>query len=374
MTEKKYSFKKILARIIIVIIIFFIFTGFLFIISEFSYRLFKVIKLVFEKTYSVKNQAWREYDPLLGWINKPSTDISIDLGEGKKHVFIDSYGFRNTPKNHVYYRDLRYDKIIALGDSFTFGYGVNNDETWPFYLEKQLRAKDRKVQVINMGCTAYGLDQEFLWFRRDGLKFKSKIVILGLLDISFSRATLSRWIQGENKPKFKISNGKLILANIPVPKPSRVGSIRISKSDIPDILFNWRGSYIMSFLRDRFYRLNLLFMKKLPECSESFYLGKALLRELNLLCNQNNIKLIILLIPKREWENNLPAIYYSMKDLKNELSIDIIDTIELFNADNLKWQYLYDGSGHFSAEGNKIVANYVYEYLAKNNFFALYAN
>ena len=53
-------------------------------------------------------------------------------------------------------------RILAIGDSFTFGTGIDGDETWPARLEHALQqrsARDSSVAVINAGVPAYGLAQ-----------------------------------------------------------------------------------------------------------------------------------------------------------------------------------------------------------------------
>jgi hypothetical protein len=53
-------------------------------------------------------------------------------------------------------------RIICLGDSFTFGEGVHEPDTFPRKLEARLRAEspDDKVEVINAGVQAYGTREE----------------------------------------------------------------------------------------------------------------------------------------------------------------------------------------------------------------------
>jgi lysophospholipase L1-like esterase len=84
-------------------------------------------------------------------------------------------------------------RVLALGDSYTFGDHVDTDQTWPALLERDLRqrleprargegraigagsgaaappAGIRRVEVINAGANGFGiLDAEALWARAGG--------------------------------------------------------------------------------------------------------------------------------------------------------------------------------------------------------------
>lgn len=55
------------------------------------------------------------------------------------------FGFRGSEKT------LRKGQIVALGDSFTIGWGLADDQTWPARLEALLRRRGRDVDVYNLG-------------------------------------------------------------------------------------------------------------------------------------------------------------------------------------------------------------------------------
>jgi lysophospholipase L1-like esterase len=91
---------------------------------------------------------------------------------------IDDAGFRATGREPVRQDAL---KLFALGDSFTFGMGVADDETWPAQLESLLNAHgEGAVLVINGGTTSYGVFQEYDLFRERGLPTDSAVVIHAL--------------------------------------------------------------------------------------------------------------------------------------------------------------------------------------------------
>lgn len=68
-------------------------------------------------------------------------------------------------------------RILALGDSFTFGYGVADHETWPAMLEQKLGPG---VRVTNAGTTSYNVFHELDLFREKGAGLNPEVVIHGL--------------------------------------------------------------------------------------------------------------------------------------------------------------------------------------------------
>ena len=72
--------------------------------------------------------------------------------------------------------------VLALGDSLYAGYGLEQDESFPAALEKELEGRGLAVRVVNAGVsgdtTAGGLRR--LEFTLDGLQRKPDLVLLGL--------------------------------------------------------------------------------------------------------------------------------------------------------------------------------------------------
>jgi lysophospholipase L1-like esterase len=69
-------------------------------------------------------------------------------------------------------------RILMLGDSLTFGWGVEGDETYSKRLEAKLRASGRDVEVINTGVGNYNTEMEVAYFLERGAKFKPHYVVL----------------------------------------------------------------------------------------------------------------------------------------------------------------------------------------------------
>jgi hypothetical protein len=93
-------------------------------------------------------------------------------------VKINSYGFRDDEfsiekSNNTF-------RIIALGDSFTFGEGVNVSDSWPDQLEKKLNKlyKCINFDVLNFGVGGYTLEEKVKVFKKIGVLFNPDLVIL----------------------------------------------------------------------------------------------------------------------------------------------------------------------------------------------------
>lgn len=89
-------------------------------------------------------------------------------------IRINSMGLRGNEINP----DRRWT-ILALGDSFTFGAGVNFEDTFVYVLEKRLRSQfEPGVEVVNAGYAGATIDHELVVFERQGLPLKPDVVIL----------------------------------------------------------------------------------------------------------------------------------------------------------------------------------------------------
>jgi lysophospholipase L1-like esterase len=71
-------------------------------------------------------------------------------------------------------------RILAVGDSTTFGLGVNNDETWPAQLEAKLNAGagGPEYEVVNCGVVGYTAYQCLMSLRLVGFGLRPNLIIV----------------------------------------------------------------------------------------------------------------------------------------------------------------------------------------------------
>jgi hypothetical protein len=65
--------------------------------------------------------------------------------------------------------------VVVLGDSYTFGMGVNDGEEYPTVMQRHLAGK---ADVVNLGEPGWGLTQEIRRYYDTGAKYDPKIVVL----------------------------------------------------------------------------------------------------------------------------------------------------------------------------------------------------
>ena len=85
-------------------------------------------------------------------------------------------------------------RIVALGDSFTQGYGVEEQQAWPRRLEVLLNARDaRPHEVINLGVPGANPRDYLSYLRDPGLAYQPDVVLVMVMvnDVQ------DRWIQQE---------------------------------------------------------------------------------------------------------------------------------------------------------------------------------
>jgi len=68
-------------------------------------------------------------------------------------------------------------RILALGDSCTFGIGVNDTQTWPAQLQAMFDQQGLNAQVINAGVPGYTAFQGKRFLESTGLLMKPDVVI-----------------------------------------------------------------------------------------------------------------------------------------------------------------------------------------------------
>lgn len=105
----------------------------------------------------------------------------IDIAWMEKNVVLNSAGYRD--REYPFERSADTFRILALGDSYTYGWLVNNPEdTYPKIIEKKLNAEGEKIEVINAGSPGFSLPEMVRRFISDGKYYSPNLVMIGIND------------------------------------------------------------------------------------------------------------------------------------------------------------------------------------------------
>jgi hypothetical protein len=176
-----------------------------------------------------RDRFWK-YDSLLGWAHKPGQEGIFETPQFRTVVRINENGLRD--RQHSYEPKNDVERVLVLGDSFAWGYGVEESERFSQLLETSLG-----MEVINASVSGYSTDQELLWYRNEGIKYEPDLVILVIAgnDVGDNEQQLVSTIY--YKPKFVIEDGELVLTGYPVPETSTQGKFIYSLSQRSALAF-----------------------------------------------------------------------------------------------------------------------------------------
>jgi hypothetical protein len=154
-----------------------------------------------------KNLTYR-YDAELGWFPIPNSHKQF-MGARLITVEHNNDGFRDI--NH----GAKSKKRIAfLGDSFVWGYDAEQPERFTDKLQRLLPG----CEIMNMGVSGYGTDQEFLLIQRWFDRYQPDMVVVIFTETDWFDNNDQYVYTGYYKPYYQVVDGKLVLEGIPVRK------------------------------------------------------------------------------------------------------------------------------------------------------------
>jgi len=157
------------------------------------------------------------YDPLLGWRLTPDWE-----GEHRHHDFqvryrVNAEGFRG-PMGPA-----TEEAVTLLGDSFTFGLGVNEGETFADHLN----AAHPGTRFFNRGVPGYSTDQERLLLDELPAGLRRHVLLVVYLGNDLIDNLRTYPLQADHaKPRFVLRHGRLRLEGIPVPRAPKPAAAR----------------------------------------------------------------------------------------------------------------------------------------------------
>ena len=150
----------------------------------------------------------RHYTYTPGFVGK------ITQGEYQIDIAINSMGLRDD--------EIRSDEkvdILAAGNSFTVGFGVQAEESWPSQLESYVNAAvfPSAIRVVNAGVSGYSMKQIRLHIE-ELLYLEPRIIVLGLYPSRYWRIgnpyiyINGRTVLSNRAPHFRATDGGFLFS------------------------------------------------------------------------------------------------------------------------------------------------------------------
>lgn len=152
-----------------------------------------------------RNLAY-EHDPLLGWRPKKNEERTF-LGSRLISLRHNNLGFRD----HDHLQKTR-PRVLFLGDSFVWGFDVEASERFTERLQRMLP----ETEVLNLGVSGYGTDQEWLLLKSEFDFYEPDLVAVVFTKTDRLDNRLNNVYLGYFKPYFAVRAGGLELRGVPV--------------------------------------------------------------------------------------------------------------------------------------------------------------
>jgi len=110
-------------------------------------------------------------------INQPGSVYRHKSADVEVWFRINAQGMR-VNHDYAYEKEEGVTRIVSLGDSYTIGYEVAEEDTFASILERELRAKGYRAEVLNAGVSGYSTAEECLYLERELLKYRPDLILV----------------------------------------------------------------------------------------------------------------------------------------------------------------------------------------------------
>ncbi len=267
-------------------------------------------------------------NPNIGHVHKPNAKAHL-MGTD---VVINSDGFRD--EEYATERNENY-RIVVLGDSLTFGWGVEKDEAFEVLLEQMLSEK-RPTEMINMGHGNYNTVQQVNLFKEKGLKYNpDKVLVFYFINDAEVTPVRSKWLW-----------------------VSRLRSLTFLWSRFRGLLTRTApGQTFESFYSDLY-----------EDDQPGFIAMKEAFLQLRGITEERGIELQVIMLPELHDLVDYPftKVYAKVGDFLRENDIDYIDLTDSFlGYENAADLWVAPDDAHPNAVAHRMIAEYSRDFIEK---------
>ena len=255
------------------------------------------------------------------------------------HVSINPSGYRD--RNRLQRKPEGVYRILVLGDSMTFGWGVSAEDTYPARLERTLNEQGRgspKFEVVNCGVGNYNACQSIAAFMHRGREWQPDLLVLSLF-INDAEPT----------PE---ASGNVITRN------SYLYALAASAYEKVGTRLGLRPDW-----KDYYRRLYEDDQTGWQACQRSVH-------ELADYCGRTGLECLVFLIPEFHdpaGQEALLAPYRKLRTLAEEAGLSVLDPRRAFEGVSPQDLWVSRGDAHPNASGHATLAASLYEVLSEQS-------
>ena len=241
-------------------------------------------------------------------------------------------------------------RIIVLGDSYTFGAGIENaSDTYPKVLERKLNNFNfnKNYEVLNFGISGVDTQRELEIIKERALKYEPDFLIIG----------------------YVLNDLKNVDPEIRTFERLRLPIIGFALSRI---------SYLYNFLESRINKVALNFGKTPYEESLKAYFNSEInknearktFKEILKIAKEKEIKVLLMIFPPFYQMKNYqfqPA-HEFIEEVAQENSFIFLDLLEVYKDYDEKDLQVSKHNSHPNEFGHELAAEAIFEKLKKENF------
>ncbi len=302
------------------------------------------------REYVVKDMY--EIDETAGYRLAPNFEGRIERAGHVTEFRTNELGLRSDPL-----RDDGAPRILALGDSFTWGWGVAQDEPWIERAAVELEKDGVDVEALNGGVNGYGTESALAMLRRLGPEISPDVVLLGF----FANDYTDNLIGARNT--YTVRNGYLF---------DQFSHDHFQENALA------RHSHLYRMLTAAWAAAQTRFFGGVPgqrlarnftteEFDEGRDLSRRWIREIDEECRKLGATLVVVWLPADVYAGrSRPEDIPLRHELQRRVAEDGVASIDLLPVVNREQRpqglYLHN-DGHFSPRGHRVAGRAIADFL-----------
>ena len=275
------------------------------------------------------------FDSELGWRPLPNVRKIGTVWGVERPASSNTLGWRDRERSIQ--KAAGTTRIIAIGDSFTFGTAVDDGERFTDVLERECG----RAEFLNLSGSGYGPDQELRLLETEALRYQPDLVLVTLYLASDVTDLQHDRLYSLPKPYYRLREGRLELV-----KPQASVDVRLREA-----------SYVYE-LATRSFRGLIDEDHVAPEWehADPLPLLQAVIARMADVAREHGVRFAaVLAYDRTQFANELTAQEAAARAIVKGIGIPVLDTYELFSPRVSAGIDLYAGR-HWNPDGNALVA------------------